>query len=147
MPYRTVRDAIGHLPPLRTGQQHVDIPNHECADLKEINRQRLAATPRDGGSRDSWPLELRLKCHIGHTGHKDVYGRMKWDAPSPTLTCKCVSISNGRFGHPSQLRAISLREAALLQTFPENYEFFGMFRNMAAQIGNAVPVRLAKIFG
>jgi len=147
LPYRTVRDTIGHLPYLRAGQQHPEISNHECAALEQINLERLAATPKDGGSRDSWPERLRLKCHIGHSGHNDVYGRMKWDAPSPTLTCKCTSISNGRFGHPTQLRAISLKEAALLQTFREDYVFYGMFQIMAKQIGNAVPVELARIFG
>lgn len=147
IPYKTVRDTIVHLPVLRAGQQHYLIPNHETAEITEINLKRLSFVPKNGGSRDSWPKELVLNCHANHEGHKDVYGRMRWNAPSPTLTCKCVSISNGRFGHPTQLRAISLREAALLQTFPENYVFYGMFRNMAMQIGNAVPVLLAKIFG
>jgi len=146
-PYKTVRETIERLPRLRAGQYHDAVLNHECAKISELNLKRLNYVPKNGGSRMSWPKELVLDCHIDHEGHKDVYGRMKWDAPSPTLTCKCISISNGRFGHPSQLRGISLREAALLQTFPENYEFFGMFRNMAAQIGNAVPVHLAKIFG
>ena len=147
LPYKTVRDTIKHLPYLRAGQQHEEISNHECAALEKVNLERLTVTPKDGGSRDSWPERLRLKCHMVHSGHNDVYGRMKWDAPSPTLTCKCTSISNGRFGHPAQLRAISLKEAALLQTFPENYEFYGRFQVMAKQIGNAVPVELAKIFG
>jgi DNA (cytosine-5)-methyltransferase 1 len=147
LPYKTVRDTIGHLPSLRAGQRHETIANHQCASLEEINLERLAVTPKNGGSRDSWPESLRLKCHIDHKGHRDVYGRMSWDSPSPTLTCKCTSISNGRFAHPTQRRAISLREAALLQTFPENYIFFGLFQVMAKQIGNAVPVKLAEIFG
>lgn len=147
LPYKTVRETISHLPVLRAGQQHDQVSNHEAANLSEINLRRLSCIPKNGGSRDSWPKELILKCHESHSGHKDVYGRMKWDAPSPTLTCKCISISNGRFGHPTQLRAISLREAALLQTFPENYNFYGMFQNMAMQIGNAVPVLLAQVFG
>ncbi|MCK4436812.1 DNA cytosine methyltransferase [bacterium] len=147
LPYKTVRNAIAHLPRLRAGQRHKSVPNHECANMRDINRKRLSHVPKNGGSRTAWPKELILNCHVDHTGHKDVYGRMKWDAPSPTLTCRCTSISNGRFGHPIQLRAISLREAAFLQTFPEDYEFFGMFGNMAMQIGNAVPVRLAKILG
>lgn len=146
IPYRTVRDTISHLPRLKAGQQHGSIPNHESANLSETNLKRLSFVPKNGGSRNSWPKELILDCHIDHNGHNDVYGRMKWNAPSPTLTCKCISISNGRFGHPSQLRAISLREAALLQTFPESYMFYGMLQSMAMQIGNAVPVQLAKIF-
>jgi DNA (cytosine-5)-methyltransferase 1 len=147
LPYKTVRETISHLPRLRAGKYNDRVLNHECARIREVNLKRLKHVPKDGGSRTSWPKELVLDCHIDHEGHKDVYGRMRWDAPSPTLTCKCVSISNGRFGHPGQLRAISLREAALLQTFPEDYEFFGMFRNMSMQIGNAVPVQLAKILG
>jgi DNA (cytosine-5)-methyltransferase 1 len=147
LPYTTVRDTIEHLPYLRAGQQHEEISNHECSALEKINLERLIATPKDGGSRISWPDKLRLKCHMNHSGHNDVYGRMKWDAPSPTLTCKCASISNGRFGHPTQLRAISLKEAALLQSFPEKFVFFGMFQAMARQIGNAVPVELARVFG
>lgn len=147
LPYKTVGNTIKHLPRLKAGQQHKVIINHECASLSKLNLKRLAATPKNGGLRDSWPEELVLRCHKGHSGHNDVYGRMRWNAPSPTLTCKCISISNGRFGHPTQLRGISLREAALIQTFPENYQFFGMFQVMARQIGNAVPVELAKVFG
>lgn len=146
LPYNTVRNTIEHLPPIEVGQQHELVLNHASANLNEINRRRIRLTPRDGGSRDAWPEDLVLKCHKNHTGHKDVYGRMKWDAPSPTLTCKCTSISNGRFGHPVQDRAISLREAALLQTFGPDYAFYGLFQNMAKQIGNAVPVLLAKVF-
>jgi len=148
LPYKTVRDTINYLPRLVAGQRHDVVSSHECAGIKEINIKRLKETPEDGGSRTDYRTkELILDCHLNHNGHKDTYGRMKWDAPSPTLTCKCVSISNGRFGHPSQLRGISLREAALLQSFPDNYEFFGMFQNMAMQIGNAVPPLLAKVFG
>jgi DNA (cytosine-5)-methyltransferase 1 len=145
--YITVQNAIKHLPRLRAGQRHPQVFNHECAALKPINKQRLKKTPINGGSRTAWPEDLFLKCHINHSGHKDVYGRMEWKKPSPTLTCKCVSISNGRFGHPTQLRGISLKEAALLQSFPDNYEFYGKFRNMAMQIGNAVPPLLAEVFG
>jgi DNA (cytosine-5)-methyltransferase 1 len=111
-----------------------------------MNSKRLSFVPKSGGSRLSWPEDLQLDCHKDHQGHSDVYGRMNWNLPSPALTCKCTSLSNGRFGHPSQLRAISLREAALLQTFPDDYKFFGMFTNKAKQIGNAVPVLLAKVF-
>ena len=147
MPYQTVKDAIGKLPPIRAGKKHRSIINHESAGLSEKNKSRLSYVPKNGGSRDSWPQELVLECHKNHVGHKDVYGRMKWNAPSPTLTCKCTSISNGRYGHPSQLRAISQREAACLQTFPMSYEFYGNFQSKAMQIGNSVPVLLAKAFG
>ena len=85
--------------------------------------------------------------HKGVSGYSDVYGRMSWDAPASGLTTRCTSYSNGRFGHPEQHRAISIREAACLQTFPEDYVFAGSMASMARQIGNAVPVRLAKLIG
>ena len=89
-----------------------------------------------------------LDCHAnGHAGHTDVYGRMSWNSVSPTLTSKCFSISNGRFGHPEQNRAISLREAAALQTFPVDYVFEGSLQEIGKQIGNAVPVLLAQRIG
>ena len=89
-----------------------------------------------------------LDCHKGtYSGHTDVYGRMHWDKPAPTLTGRCHSISNGRYGHPDQDRAISLREAASLQSFPEDYVFLGSNKHIAMQIGNAVPVRLAQRLG
>ncbi len=146
LPYRTVKDAIAHFPKLKAGLNHEFILNHECASLNPINLERLRYS-RPGGTRGDWPNRLMLSCHKKHKGHSDVYGRMRWDEPSPTLTCRCTSISNGRFGHPSQLRAISVREAAALQTFPDTYEFFGNFNSKAMQVGNAVPPMLAKVFG
>jgi DNA (cytosine-5)-methyltransferase 1 len=111
--------------------------------------QRLRATPHDGGDRKSWPTDLVLKCHNnGHDGHTDVYGRMFWDRYAPTLTGKCNSLSNGRYGHPTQTRAITLREAAALQSFKDSYRFFGSeVSHVAQRIGNAVPVRFAKSLG
>lgn len=106
--------------------------------------KRLRNTPHDGGDRTSWSDELVLECHKKAKGHKDVYGRMRWNEPSPTMTGGCGMISKGRFGHPEQDRAISLREAARLQTFPDNFVFFGNFGEIAKQIGNAVPPLLAK---
>lgn len=148
LPYRTVRDAISHFPPLRTGETDPAVPNHCAASVSAVNLERLHYTPQDGGDRRSWPSRLRLACHIGnHKGHTDVYGRMSWDAPAPTLTGRCNSISNGRYGHPAQDRAISLREAAALQSFPDGYVFFGSQNHVALQIGNAVPVRLAEALG
>ncbi len=147
-PYRTVRDAIEHLPKLTAGQRHPTVPNHGAADLAAVNLRRLQLTPPDGGGRMNWPKSIALNCHKGREGHEDVYGRMRWDAPAPTLTCRCFSISNGRYGHPEQDRAISLREAASLQSFPEDYQFFGSTqRDLGAQIGNAVPVGLAEAIG
>jgi len=147
-PFRTVRDAISHFPPIKAGASHQKVPNHVAAAISALNLERLRHTPHDGGDRRSWPKRLRLDCHTGdYEGHTDVYGRMAWDAPAPTLTGRCHSISNGRYGHPTQDRAISLREAAALQTFPDGYEFFGSNKHIALQIGNAVPVRLAEELG
>ena len=147
-PIKTVRQAIAHLPPISAGEQHPEVLNHASATVSELNFRRLCATPADGGDRRSWPDALGLSCHKGnYAGHTDVYGRMFWDRPAPALTGRCISISNGRYGHPVQNRAISLREAAALQTFPDGYEFFGTRTNIARQIGNAVPVRLAEKIG
>jgi DNA (cytosine-5-)-methyltransferase len=144
----TVRNVIEHFPPLQAGQQSDEIPNHVAANLSQLNLERLRHTPHDGGGRRDWPKELCLRCHSGgYEGHTDVYGRMFWDKPSPTLTCKCQSISNGRYAHPEQDRAISLREAAAIQTFPDDYIFYGSNTSIAAQIGNAVPVLLGRVMG
>ena len=144
--YATVRDWIAHLPPIRAGEEHQEVPNHRAANLSERNMERIAATPEGGGNRD-WPEHLTLECHKGFSGYSDVYGRMSWDAPASGLTTRCTSYSNGRFGHPEQDRAISIREAACLQTFPEDFVLVGSMASMARQIGNAVPVRLAKLIG
>ena len=147
-PYKTVRDAIAHFPPIEAGERHPLFSNHDAAAVSEINLRRLTRTPHDGGDRRAWPPELVLECHKGgYEGHTDVYGRMFWDSPSPTLTGKCNSISNGRYGHPTQDRAISLREAASLQTFRDDYVFYDSNLHIAAQIGNAVPVGLAEALG
>jgi len=145
MPFVSVRNAIDGYPRIRAGEQSIAVPNHRAAQISEANLLRLAATPRNGGGRVDWPDELVLKCHRKYKGHSDVYGRMKWDSPAPTLTCKCFSISNGRYGHPEQHRAISLREAAKLQSFADDYIFYGESQAcIGAQIGNAVPVKMAE---
>ena len=147
-PIRTVRNAIAGFPPIIAGGCSITIPNHVAARVSELNLERLRATPVNGGDRRSWPPRLRLKCHrASHVVHTDVYGRMFWDRPAPALTSRCISISNGRFGHPEQDRAISLREAAALQSFPNCYEFFGSKKDISLQIGNAVPVKLAEVIG
>ena len=144
--YATVRDWISHLPPIRAGQEHEEVPNHRAAHLSPRNVERVKATPEGGGHRD-WPEHLKLECHKGFSGYSDVYGRMSWDSPASGLTTRCTSYSNGRFGHPDQDRAISIREAACLQTFPEDFVFEGCMKSTARQIGNAVPVLLAQLFG
>ncbi len=142
--WNTVRNAIENLPSLKAGEKSEEDSLHKASNLAEVNLKRMTFTPHDGGSRLSWPEELVLQCHKKVTGYKDVYGRMKWNAPSPTITGGCVMISKGRFGHPEQDRAISLREAARLQTFPDYYKFAGNTGEIAKQLGNAVPPLLAK---
>jgi DNA (cytosine-5)-methyltransferase 1 len=144
--FSTVWEWIGNLPPIRAGQTHSIVPNHRAANLSPLNLRRIAATPRGGGRMD-WPSHLKLRCHRGYNGHSDVYGRMKKDEPATGLTTRCISLSNGRFGHPTQNRAISIREAACLQTFDRDFVFLGSMGAMARQIGNAVPVVLAQAFG
>ncbi len=145
--YKTVRQAISRLPVLRAGRSSAHHRLHSAAKLSATNTERIRATPVNGGDSRSWPKRLRLACHVKSKGFSDVYGRMRWDSPAPTLTTRCISLSNGRFGHPSQLRAISLLEAALLQTFPKSYRFHGNQGEVARQIGNAVPVKLARALG
>ncbi len=151
----TVRDVIRELPPIRHGQTCKKDSLHRARKLDPINLERIKATPPDGGSSGSWDQKLVLKCHqkkSGKTYRCSVYGRMKWDAPAPTMTTQCIGLGNGRFGHPTQNRAISLREAAMFQTFPKSYKFVEpnkpfVIANVAKFIGNAVPVRLGVIIG
>lgn len=149
--YITVHDVIGDLPPITAGEACPTDPLHRCAALGELNMKRMKATPYGGGWKD-WPMELRLACHKRPGGHSfgSVYGRMKWEEPSPTITTQCTGIGNGRFGHPEQDRAISVREAALLQTFPMTYRFFEnesevSITKASRYIGNAVPPRLGEV--
>lgn len=146
LPPSTVKDWIGHFPPIGDGEVHSEVPNHQAAKLTDLNLRRIKATP-PGGGRADWPEALRLDCHRQHRGHSDVYGRMTWDAAAPVLTTKCTSLSNGRYGHPEQHRPISVREAAALQTFPDGYRFVGRIKSATRQVGNAVPVLLAQAVG
>lgn len=143
----TVRDAISHLPPLAAGSTHSKISNHCCMSLSSLNLKRIRATPHDGGDSRSWPKRLLLRCHRNTEGYYDVYGRMSWDKPAPTLTTRCISYSNGRFGHPEQDRAITLREAAAIQSFPDSFTFYGTQTNIGRLVGNAVPPKLAEALG
>lgn len=149
--YITVRDIIGELPALNAGQKDPNDPLHRCRALSKLNLIRIKSTPEGGGWK-SWPEDLVLDCHKKEGGKSfgSVYGRMKWNEPSPTMTTQCTGIGNGRFGHPSQNRAISAREAALLQTFPINYRFFKDEKSISLTIasryiGNAVPPKLGEI--
>lgn len=135
---RTVRDAIGNLPiPGTSGDAIHDIPEKRSDRMQKLIRQ----IPHDGGSRVSLPAEFHLKCHSSCDGFKDVYGRMAWDSLAPTITSRCFNPSKGRFLHPTANRAITIREAALLQGFPKHYKFLST-RNksiLALMIGNALP--------
>lgn len=149
---RTVREAIAHLPPLRAGESSSD-RFHRASQLSELNQRRIRASKPGGCWRD-WPQDLVAKCHRTEMGknYPSVYGRMEWEAPSPTITTQFFGYGNGRFGHPEQDRAISLREGALLQTFPEDYKFVPedqpvSFAQTGKMIGNAVPVRLGQAIG
>lgn len=146
-PYVTVRETISKYPRIKAGKEHAEIPNHVTRRITSLNLDRLKYVPKNGGTRKNWPKSLILDCHRKKPGYTDTYGRMAWNAPAPTMTCKCTSLSNGRFGHPSQNRAISVREAAAIQTFPDDYIFYGTLSDMTKHVGNAVPVAMAREFG
>ncbi len=145
-PWRTVRDAIGHLPPLAPGEAHPDDPMHRAPRMGGRVGRFIALVPRDGGGRCQVPEEYWLPCHRHHDGHRDAYGRLPWDRPSGVVTTGCCNVSKGRFVHPEQDRAITPREAALLQGFPPGVVFHGPLDSVRRQIGNAVPPPLAKAF-
>ena len=148
--YITVRQAIGHLPEIEDGEHSTNDFLHYARKLKDITKKRIKATPQGGGWSD-WDESLLLECHKREGGqmYRSVYGRMSWEDVAPTMTTYCIGLNNGRFGHPQQNRAISLREAAILQSFPEDYDLIdsdNIFNSqiLARQIGNAVPVGLGQ---
>jgi DNA (cytosine-5)-methyltransferase 1 len=145
----TVRDAIGGMKRLRSGGVDLSDDLHVARKHSQIALDRLSAIPKNGGSRSSLPEHLVLACHsdLETSKFSDVYGRMKWNDVAPTLTTGCTDVTRGRFAHPTANRAITLREASLLQTFPSNYRFSGSTSDIQRQIGNAVPVQLIKAFG
>lgn len=145
-PLVTVRKALAGLKPLASGENDLRDPLHVSRHHQEITLRRLAYIPQDGGSRASLPEELQLACHRNRDPGDfcDVYGRMRWDDVAPTLTTGCTDVTRGRYAHPRDDRAITLREAARLQTFPDNYKFAGNRSQIAAQIGNAVPYELVR---
>ena len=151
--YKTVQDTIQKLPPIVAGEQDPKDPLHISAGLSDINLERIKLS-KPGGTWHDWPEGLRAACHRKKSGktYSGVYARMSWDKPSPTMTTQCFGYGNGRFGHPEQDRAISLREAAMLQTFPKGYKFIPAnskvhMTTLGKMIGNAVPVTLGKIIG
>ncbi|MDR1164814.1 MAG: DNA cytosine methyltransferase [Deltaproteobacteria bacterium] len=145
-PYSTVGDWIAGLPVLKAGEVNANDPDHCAMKLSSLNLIRIGATP-EGGGRADWPSALTLECHKSHSGHTDVYGRLAYNKPSCTLTTKCYSYSNGRYGHPFEDRALSIREAACLQTFPRSFAFMGTMTSKARQVGNAVPPLLSQQIG
>jgi DNA (cytosine-5)-methyltransferase 1 len=147
----SVREAISHLPALVAGSSEPNDPLHTASSLSELNLLRIKAS-RPGGTWRDWDESLVAQCHRKKSGqtYPGVYGRMSWEMPSPTITTQCFGYGNGRFGHPEQDRAISLREAAILQTFPEDYCFLApgepvQFSKLGRLIGNAVPVRIGEV--
>lgn len=148
----TVEKAIGDysiFPVVENGYKDTSIFQHSVASLSETNLLRLSLTPKDGGSRDSWANSvLQLPCYKEHKGHTDVYGRLHWNRPSPTITTRFIHTSTGRYSHPEQNRGLSLREGATLQSFPLDYVFYSDAQGaIATMIGNAVPPKLAKAIG
>lgn len=149
----TVRDAIGSMPPLDAGEISGEDPLHQSAALSPTNLRRIRESI-PGGTWRNWRRGLIAKCHKKTTGktYPSVYGRMTWDEPAPTLTTQFFGFGNGRFGHPEQDRAISLREGSILQSFPPDYVFTAPETPICKEkvgrlIGNAVPVKLGEAIG
>lgn len=149
----SVKDAIGDydkFPPIADGYRDITEFQHSTAKLSHINLQRVQKTPKNGGSRKAWEDDqnLQLDCYKNHDGHYDVYGRLTWEKPSPTITTRFIYTSTGRYSHPEQDRGLSLREGATLQSFPNNYQFYSSNQGaIATMIGNAVPPKLAVAIG
>ena len=146
----TVREAISHLEPIGQGETSETDPLHKASGLSKVNFLRMKSSVPGGTWRD-WPEELRAECHRKHSGrtYPSVYSRMEWDKPSPTVTTQFYGFGNGRFGHPKQDRGLTLREGALLQTFPKDYVFMEpgeqvSFKRVGRLVGNAVPVMLGR---
>jgi DNA (cytosine-5)-methyltransferase 1 len=146
----TVAEAIGALPAINAGEVDPADPMHRASRLSELNLERIRAS-RPGGSWRDWSEDLRADCHRVDTGkgYRSVYGRMSANEPSPTITTQFFGFGNGRFGHPTQDRGLSLREGAILQSFPARYQFTKpddpiQFKKLGRMIGNAVPVLLGR---
>ncbi len=155
LPWVTVGESIMDLPSINAGEKYETekIHNHVCRNLSDVNIMRLKEIHKHGGSRTCLPNSLVLECHKKrNVSYTDTYGVMSLNKPAPTMTAGCTVYSKGRFGHPTQDRAISIREAARLQSFPDDFVFTGGIDSMSLQIGNAVPPNLAaasasKIYG
>jgi len=145
-PWKTVRDTIASLPVINAGECDPRIANHVARGHSEKVMNLIQKIPKNGGSRTSLPEDMWLSCHKKLEGAWSIYGRLSWDKPSGTMTCRCTSPSTGRFLHPEQDRAITAREAALLQSFPINYHFPEAIGIAEKQIGNAVPSEFFTVF-
>jgi DNA (cytosine-5)-methyltransferase 1 len=147
----TLRQVIGDtniFPEIEAGHKDDTDFKHSSAKLSALNLRRIRSTNHNGGDRRNWTKDLQPNCYNNHSGHYDVYGRMSWDKPAPTITTRFVSYSNGRYGHPEQDRAISIREGATIQSFPLEYKFYSNSQGTVARmIGNAVPPKLAEEIG
>ncbi|NMA30718.1 MAG: DNA cytosine methyltransferase, partial [Candidatus Methanofastidiosa archaeon] len=151
--YMTVREAIGSLPKVKDGECCEEDVLHFTSKLSELNMRRILSSVPNG-TWETWDDDLKLECHKKQSGktYKSVYGRMAWDEPSPTITTQFYNYGTGRFGHPEQNRALTIREASILQTFPEDYLFVAKneelhITQLGTHIGNAVPVKLGYIIG
>lgn len=144
----TVREALADLPePPDDFTEHPLYRNHTRVNMSARNIERIRFVPEGGGRLDI-PESHQLDCHRGVTHrHLDVFGRMRWDEPGPTITAMFDNFTRGRFAHPSEDRSITGREGARLQSFPDWFEFKGPKKDVARQIGNAVPPRLAEALG
>lgn len=151
--YVTLKDAIGNLPPVSSGEVCQNDPLHRTTKLTPINLKRIKASKPNGTWLD-WSEDLQLDCHKKSTGntYRAVYGRMSWNEPSSTITTQFYNYGTGRFGHPVQNRALTIREAAILQTFPIDYKFYKdekdiSIKRLGVHVGNAVPVDLGYVIG
>lgn len=144
----TVHDAIGDLPePPDDFSEHPDYANHVRVRMSDLNLERISHVPPGGGRLDL-PRSLQMACHLdSEHRHLDVFGRLRWDAPAGTITAMFDNFTRGRFAHPAQDRNITNREGARLQTFPDSYVFEGAKKQIARQIGNAVPPRFGRAIG
>ncbi|MEO6233463.1 MAG: DNA cytosine methyltransferase [Ferruginibacter sp.] len=151
--YKTVRDAVAHLEHIECGERSAKDKLHFTTKLTDINLKRIKASVPNGTWED-WDKNLWLECHKKESGktYKAVYGRMSWDEPSPTITTQFYNYGTGRFGHPEQDRALTIREASILQSFPAKYQFVEkgnepLLTRIGTHIGNAVPVDLGFVIG
>lgn len=151
--YLTVQDVIGDLPEIQAGQSLADDPLHCSSRLSSLNFARITQS-KPGGTWRDWDESLLANCHRKASGstYPSVYGRMSWNEPAPTITTQFYGYGNGRFGHPEQNRALSIREGAMLQSFPRNYSFVPSEgkvnrKELGIHIGNAVPVNLGRAIG